>query len=142
MDLFDTFRVMILTLENRRGRVRTYKENRMVILALYASLNRHVSSMLDSHHNSVSWRAIEEEVSKDFHVRLNYVIDLQKAFLDSGHVIVINNQARGQAAVGAKESRNNKITNKMLNSVANLVEKMHSEGRGVVTRHIIAHLVD
>ena len=93
MDLRDTFRVMIPTLENRRGRVRTYKENRMVILALYASLNRHESSMLDSHHNSVSWRAIEEEVSKDFHVRLNHVIDLQQAFFDSGHVIVINYQA-------------------------------------------------
>ena len=58
--------------------------------------------MLHSHHNSVSWRAIEEEVSKDFHVRLNYVIDLRKDFLDSDHVIVINEQPIQQAAVGAK----------------------------------------
>ena len=30
----------------------------------------------------------------------------------------------------------------MLTSIANLVDKMHSEGRGVVARHVIAHSVD
>ena len=48
-----TFKVMIPTLENRKGRVRSYEDNMMVILALYASLNRHVKSMKYTHHNSI-----------------------------------------------------------------------------------------
>ena len=47
IDISETFQAMIPTLENRKGRVRSYKENRMVILALYALLNRHVKSMND-----------------------------------------------------------------------------------------------
>ena len=132
IDISETFQAMIPTLENRKGRVRSYKENRMIILALYASLNRHIKSKNNDENKSIYWRLIEEEVSNDFHIRLNYVIEIRKLFLDSGHVIVISDQPRGQAAVGAKESNNTKITNDMLTSIANMVDKMHSEGRGVV----------
>ena len=74
---------MIPTLENRKGRVRSYKENRMVILALYALFKRYFKYMNDTNNKSILWREIEEEVSNDFHIRLNYVIEIQKIFLDS-----------------------------------------------------------
>ena len=41
---------------------------------------------------------IEEEVSKDFHIRLNYVIDLRKNFYNDGVVVVIGSQDRDYAA--------------------------------------------
>ena len=59
IDLSEAFQAMSPTLENRKGRVRSYKENRMIILALYASLNRHVKSMNKSKNKSILWRAIE-----------------------------------------------------------------------------------
>ena len=142
IDMRDTFKSLLPTVENRKGRVRTYDENRMILLALFASLKRHVNSLIKGNIKDIKWIMIETEVSEDFHVRKNYVVEIRKTFLDCGSVIVIDPQIRGQGAVSSKFSKNRKVTNEMLHSITNLVDSMHSEGKGVVARHIIAHLLE
>ena len=58
------------------------------------SLGRAVEASSNGN-QQISWQPIEEEVAKDFHVRLNYVIDLRKCFFKEGVVVVIGPQDRG-----------------------------------------------
>ena len=51
----------------------------MLLLAINASLGRAVEAS-GNNNQQISWRSIEEEVAKDFRMRLNYVIDLRKYF--------------------------------------------------------------
>ena len=76
-DVLESFTLMTSSLENRKGRVRSYEENRMLLLAINASLRRAVEA---NNNQQISWRSIEEEVAKDFRTRLNYVIELRKYF--------------------------------------------------------------
>ena len=75
----EKFNSMTASLVNRKGRDRSYWENRMVILALNASLRRAAASSKDNN-QQISWRKIEEEEAKDFHLRLNHVIEVRKCF--------------------------------------------------------------
>ena len=113
----------------------------MVILALNASLRRAVASSTDNN-QLISWRKIEEEVAKDFHLRLNYVIELRKYFLENGVVVVIESASRGQGSQNAKQSSNQKVSKEMIKGVADYIDERHSEGKGVIANNIVAYLYD
>ena len=48
----------------------------------------------------------------------------------------------GGAADGAKLSKNVKLTTDIQNSVAQLVDTMHSTGKVVVSKMAVAHIID
>ena len=73
--------MMTSNIEKKKGRVQSYKENCILLLAINASLGRAVKASSDNNHY-LSLRLIEEEVAEDVHVQLNYVIELRKHFLE------------------------------------------------------------
>ena len=107
----------------------------MLLLAINASLRRAVAS-----NEEISWRSIEEEIAKDFHVRLNYIIGLRKHLFESGVVVVIDPQARGTALLRAAVHPNQKISKEMVKGIATFIDERHSEGRGVVANNIVAYI--
>ena len=54
---------------NEKGKQRTFEENKMLLLALQASLRRR----LERGEDNISWRIIEDEVARDFHVGHDYI---------------------------------------------------------------------
>ena len=142
INLRDTLGSLIPTIKNSVGKVRTFEENKMIILAIHASLKRHLKAHEQDDNSPISWRIIGQEVSRDFHYKSQYVTKIRQMFLDTGDVMISESNPRGQGLEGAKESRNRKVSEIMLRSIALLVDTMHSEGKGVVARHITAHLLD
>ena len=92
-NVLDEFNSIAGSIKNRRGRARGYEENRMVVLAINTSMRGAITANRNNN-EQISWRKIEEEVAHDFHLRLNYLIELRKYFLDSGVVVVIDTGCR------------------------------------------------
>ena len=55
---------------------------------------------------------------------------------------MINIDARGQGAKGAKSSLNVKPHPYMMLGIANFFDERYSGGKGAVTKHIVAYLLD
>ena len=65
------------TLKNPQGHNRTFEDNKMILLALWAALNRRISLLNVNQETTINWRSIEDEVGRDFHVSNKYVHDLR-----------------------------------------------------------------
>merc|ERR1719499_1975735 len=97
----------------------------MLLLALQASLRRR----LERGEDNISWRIIEDEVARDFHVGHDYIPTLRKGLFDDGNVFVFGGEKRGSAAVGAKESERTKLTRKIMNEITTFIDDTHSTGK-------------
>ena len=67
-DFLESFTMMTSSIENKKGRVWSYEENCMLLLAINAFLGRAVKANSDTNQH-ISWQSIEEEVVNDFCVR-------------------------------------------------------------------------
>ena len=125
-------------ISGEQGKSRTFEENKLLILALRGYLRMKV----ENGDTVINWNAIEREVARGFFVCHNHIHDLRMGFLEDGVVWVFGSDHRGGAADGAKLSKNVKVTTEMLKSVAQLVDTMHSTGKVVVSKMVVAHIID
>ena len=123
---------------NEKGKQRTFEENKMLLLALQASLRRR----LERGEANISWRSIEDEVARDFHVGHDYIPTLRKGLFDDGNVFVFGGEKRGSAAVGAKESERTKLTREIMSEITTFIDDTHSTGKAVTRRSIRAMLFE
>lgn len=141
LHVFDGFAAGI---KNPPGRSRTFNENKLLLLALRAALRRQVQALeANKSEMTMSWTAIEEEVSTDFGVNRNHLTSLRKEFLDDGDVLVWSeDSARGGAAEGYDHSKNRKISPEILKSIAHFIDSEHALGRSVVNRAVRSWLLE
>lgn len=135
-DDLNTFESLTSSFYSKKGKSRTFEENKMIILAMKASLKRR----LKSGNELISWHCIENEVSKDFGFDRNAVYDLRKRFFEDGDVYVFGGGQRGSSAPEAKQSINTKINSDILLEIAKFVDDNHVKGKAVVSRDIVALL--
>ena len=74
----DYFESMLDSLRNPKGRARTVEENKLILLHLFATARRHLSTQ---HIKDVSWWLVETEVAEDLKVGHQYVSILRQTFL-------------------------------------------------------------
>ena len=69
-DAFSAFSEACEGIRNQKGRSRGSEENKLLLLAMCASLKRHIKAARDDKHEALSirWSAIEHEVAEDFFV--------------------------------------------------------------------------
>ena len=95
-DTLERWEEMCTTLFNSNGRVRSYEENSMLLLAVkskLASLLEYAKVDLDSVHD-INWTSIDSSISKDFKVRKEAVSLLRKMFDKDGKVLITDNSNR------------------------------------------------
>jgi hypothetical protein len=63
------------TVKSPNGKSRTFEENKIFVLAIRATLRRQFEAIIESRMDrlKMSWKSIEKEVAKDFHVGRSYV---------------------------------------------------------------------
>ena len=65
-------------------------ENRLLLLAVIASLKRSLASTYVKDIMTINWKLIEEEVAKDFHFGIHCISDLCKDVLyDGGYICLV-----------------------------------------------------
>ena len=138
------FNSMRDSLKNPSGRSRGYEENMLVLLAINATMNRHLAA-IDI--GDVNWSQIELEVSTDFCIRLEYVQMLSKAIFqeeeeekDDCWVVISfkEERNRGGAAEGKKIPVHQKVMPAMMQALAAFIDETHCRGSSVTARKVNA----
>lgn len=75
-------------LKNPPGSSRSTAENKLLLLAVRATLRRVLASAKIENIMTISWHSIEEEVARDFEVGKHYIRELRQAFMEDGDVLV------------------------------------------------------
>ena len=119
MDIGATFEALVPILVDSTGNICTHEEHWIALLAIHLLFKIRINMSILSDNPpigpiNISWCRIEDEVSRDFHLKQEYVIDLRKIFLDSGEVMVVDSKPRGSAATGSKTSASTKFCVRML----------------------------
>ena len=122
------------------GRIRTQSENKLILLAITASLRRRLSIIKSDKYIETSWLSIKEEVIRDFHVRLKHVEMLRKHFFEDGKVFFPEPEKRGRM-LGAI-CADTKITPKLMTTIINFMNKRHSKKISVTVSMIIRRVYD
>ena len=78
IDVRDTLTSLIPTIKGSKGKVRTFEENKMIVLAIQASLKRLLKAYEKDNNLHIGWTMIEDEVSRDFHFSRKYVSEIRK----------------------------------------------------------------
>ena len=86
--LLEEFNSLSSSLKNPNGESRSFEENKMLILALRAGLNRRVRELNLDPEATINWTSIENEVARDFFVGNKLVHDLRTDFFEDGDVWV------------------------------------------------------
>ena len=127
---------------NPSGRSRGVEENKLLLLAVVASLRRRVIAEKDSKRGFISWTAIEEEVASDFHVAPVYLKELRKAYIEDGDVLVWGQLVpRGGAAEAYDGSNQTQMTPELCVGVASYIDGLHATGASVTNMKVQAHLL-
>ena len=142
--LLEEFNGLADTLKNPQGHSRTFEENKMILLALRAALNRRISLLNVDQETTINWRSIEDEVGRDFHVSNKYVHDLRTGLFEDGDVWVFGQtESRGMGAASVCDKNHRaKVQPEHFKEVAKFVDGKHCKGSTVVARNIIAFLLD
>ena len=111
---------MKTSLKNSNGRSRGYSENRIILLALAATMHRHLS---EKDIQDVNWTSMENEVAQDLCLSSLYVKELRKALFQEDmeekedcYVVISfgEEKNRGGAADGRKDLVSLKIDSTVL----------------------------
>ena len=132
--ILEEFNNLSTSLKNPQGESRTFRENKMLILALRAALNRHVRVLNLNPEVTINWTCIENEVASDFFVSNKLVHDLRTGFFEDGDVWVLGQV--GSRGMGATEKihHQTKVEPDHLKQIAMFVDEKHSNGNAVVAR--------
>ena len=124
--------------KNSRGRSRTFEENKMIVLALKATL-RMALEYWDK--TKISWTALESRVSEDFCYRRKTVTEIRKQFFESeGAEVVVFEQevgaASGKGSTADGNHNKQKLFTEHLSHIVNYVDECHRRGSCVTLRKI------
>ena len=141
------FEELAVDIRNPRGRTRGFEENKLLLLALLATLKRHIANTdgaKKSIANEVCWTHVERDVAEDFHVGREYLYDLRKVFLEdvdaederTGAILVWDCDKRG----GIGDSQ--KVDAEVLKDIATFVDDAHKDGESATNHKIRSYLED
>jgi transposase len=142
---------LTIGLKNENGKSRTFEENKLLIYAIQAALNRRIEALQNKTlcPTEASWRHIEEEVARDFRVRRENITDLRKEYFRNGEVLMcgeyagddddVANMQRG-AANPKYHQRQQKLFGPHYLAITKFVDDKHSKGQGVTNRKVRNHL--
>ena len=120
-------------ISGEKGKYRTFEENKCYVLALRAYLRRR----LEAGEPSINWTEIERAVAHDFMVNRYCITDLRKGFMQDGDIWVYGNGARGGPA-----RKSTKVPQEMMTGIATMVDDVHSTGKAVVSRIVVAYILE
>ena len=75
-------------LKNPPGLSRSIAENKILLLAVRVTVRRVLASAKIKDIMTIIWDLIEQEVTRDFEVGINYVQELRHVFMEDGDVLV------------------------------------------------------
>ena len=129
-------------IKNPKGKSRTFEENKMLLLALKASLRRQMEAETDK--TKVSWSAIDREVAEDFGCKLSHLVDIRQHFFESegADVLVMGEWENEEDNQRGRTNNNNKqkVKQQHLLAIVEYVDLLHSKGSGVTCQKISNHL--
>jgi hypothetical protein len=138
-------------LKNDIGNSHTFEENKQLIYAIEAALNRRTESLNNKTvcPTEVSWQQIEEEVARDFRARCQHITDLRKVYFINGDVLVcgeyvsedddFENMQCG-AANPKYQQKHQTLYGIHYLAISKFVDSKHSKGEGVTNRKIQNYL--
>ena len=128
-------------LYNKKGRVRTTDENRIVLCLLKYMLEKAIEHYGWENVHEISWNSIESEVATMVRMKVDHVVSLRKKILDSGtgEVQVFDGKTRGYSE--GNQTKTTKATKDVLVNVSNYVETVHRDGKTSSARKIQCYLL-
>ena len=126
---------------NKKGKKRTYEENKFILLALKACLRRRLEAVKKATDGNISWDSIEEEISSDFKVKKLYVRDLRRHFFEHGEIEITEAIPRG-FRTGTLETKNTKVTSAVIRTILDFIHKRHADNQPVTASMLIGHIFE
>jgi hypothetical protein len=127
------------TVKSPNGKSRTFKENKIFVLAIGATLRRQRKAVIEGRMDplKMSWTSIEKEVAKDFHVGCSYVTKIRCMFIEDGDVAMFGElEAHGGGAENNSLEKQQKVPGYVLVSMASYIDKVHAKGTSVTNRKL------
>jgi transposase/ribosomal protein L30E len=118
------------------GRVRTFQENSLILLAVKSVLGIWLDSCEAGSMNieDITWTKLEKRVAKDFKVGAQFVAELRKGLSEDGHIIYRDGEKRGRGS--KNHTPKLMISGRQLLSIATYVDSQHSVGKSVTNKKL------
>ena len=127
------------TVNTPNGKSQTFKENKIFLLAIRATLLRQCEAVIEGRMDplKMSWTSIEKEVAEDFHVGRSYVTKIRCMFIEDGDVAIFGEvKARGGAAGKYSHEKQQKVPGYVLVSMASYIDNVHAKGTSLTNRKL------
>jgi hypothetical protein len=85
----DYFDAGVLTVKSPNGKSGSFEENKLFVLTLRVTLRRRIEAIEEKSVSplKLSWKLMEEEVARDFHVGREYISKIRCTFIEDGDVV-------------------------------------------------------
>ena len=135
-DTLAKWELLCASLYNSNGRIRSYEENSMLLLAMKAKLDMLLQYATDNPDLifDISWTSIDISISQDFKVRKETISQLRKTFAKDGSVLITDATVRGRGSTNYDIAV--KVDTNMLESLAKWVDEQHSKGTSITNERV------